>query len=457
MLPGQIHDPEQSRQLLARLEQHMGLDGYRSFFVPIIEDADLFLIKAGDQIINQLFTFERHGRQLALRPEVTAAAAYYYAQQFGEEAPVMRWQFSGTVFEDTDRGARERLSAGAELVGLAGPAADAEIIALAALGATVLGYPEWRLTIGHAQIIRQALARYEFDSRTERFLLHHLPLFRGATADSPVVIEHLDSFLDQHNRDEMPDRLQFRTLALDETRPAQSVGGRTQEDIARRLHQKQQRRARRADIMDAVRVLSRWIHLKHDDPAAAFPLMRSLAAGDSRLEAVVDEWSQTIELLRSYQLSDDHIQIQPDLVRSWDYYTGIVFELTTPDGIRLGGGGRYDELVQLVGGRRPVPAVGFAYYLDALFSRLPAPDVDETVSVILVCDSASARQTVEWAQALRARGIRTVLLSGTSDKRQQHGSLPRRLVVTDSGAVMWQGATYQLDCLPDLITDLTGG
>ena len=254
-----------------------------------------------------------------------------------------------------------------------------------------------------------------------------------------------------------PDRLQFRTLALDETRPAQFVGGRTQEDIARRLHQKQQRRARRADIMDAIRVLSRWIHLKHDDPAGAFPFMRSLAAGDPRLGAVVDEWSQTIELLRSYQLLDDHIRIQPDLARSWDYYTGIVFELTAPDGVRLGGGGRYDELVQLVGGQRSVPAVGFAYYLDALFSRLPVPDADETVSVVLVCDSASARQAVEWAQALRARGIRTVLLSGASDERQHHGGPLRRLVVTDSGGVMWQDATYQLDRLPDLVTDLIGG
>ncbi len=86
------------RRLTDSLQYELSLYGYEVIETPMIEPADLFLTRAGDQLITRLFTFERYGQQLALRPEFTAAAAHRYTQSHTHE--VARWQFCGPVFED---------------------------------------------------------------------------------------------------------------------------------------------------------------------------------------------------------------------------------------------------------------------------------------------------------------------------------------------------------------------
>lgn len=452
MQRGYNYDPEQFRRVLAVLEHHMGLFGYRSFFVPTIENADLFLIKAGDQIIKQLFTFERHNQQLALRPEFTAAAAYYYAQRYSDETPVVRWRFSGSVFEDAPEGARERLSAGAELIGLSGPAADAEIIALAAQGLIALGLFDWRLTIGHTRIIRQVLSQYAFDSRTERFLLHHLPILRGTQANWEFLAARLDAFLDQADQSAPPPSLLPHTAATDEpAQPPENSSGRTPEDVARRLRQKQQRRARRDDILNAFHELERWANLNDDDPEAIFNAMTTLAGSNPQAQTTLTEWRQTMDLVYAYKISFKQIQLQPALARSWDYYTGIVFELTTGDGMHLGGGGRYDELVQLIGRPQPAPAVGFAYYLDAILSRFPLHSDNAVNGVMLTFPAEQALLAVEWAQVFRQHGMSITLMPEIT--KQLANDLPQLHISTD-GSLDWQGRAYRLEQVSELVSAL---
>ncbi len=164
MNPQKRHD---SGDLIADLQALMSRFGYTAVDIPIIENADLFLIKAGDQIIEKLFTFERSGRQYALRPEFTAAAAYRYLQR--RESAAVRWQFNGPVFEYRDHESSERfqyLSAGAELIGMAGPYADAEVIALATHGVMKSNAGNWQLVIGHIGLMRQLLAPNARDAST---------------------------------------------------------------------------------------------------------------------------------------------------------------------------------------------------------------------------------------------------------------------------------------------------
>ena len=57
------------------------------------------------------------------------------------------------------------------------------------------------------------------------------------------------------------------------------------------------------------------------------------------------------------------------LVRGLAYYNGVIFEVSHSDWPgALGGGGRYDTLSRALGGSEPVPALGFAYNLDALIT-----------------------------------------------------------------------------------------
>ena len=54
------------------LQGFMARFGYLIIDTPVVEYADLFLIKSGDEAINRLFNFEMYGRQLCLRSEFTA-------------------------------------------------------------------------------------------------------------------------------------------------------------------------------------------------------------------------------------------------------------------------------------------------------------------------------------------------------------------------------------------------
>ena len=62
--------------------------------------------------------------------------------------------------------------------------------------------------------------------------------------------------------------------------------------------------------------------------------------------------------------------IDPGLVRGLDYYTRTVFEFPSKRfGFALGGGGRYDGLVEEVGGK-PTPALGFGLGLDRILMAM---------------------------------------------------------------------------------------
>ena len=61
-----------------------------------------------------------------------------------------------------------------------------------------------------------------------------------------------------------------------------------------------------------------------------------------------------------------------DFGRRLDYYTGFVFEVHDPkrhDGRQIVGGGRYDQLIALIGHGQAIPAVGFSVWLDRIGGR----------------------------------------------------------------------------------------
>lgn len=353
-----------------RLHAQMAAYGYEHIDTPILDQAWLFQVKAGDQIIERLVTLEHGGRELALRPEFTAAAAYRYTQQ---ATPVVRWLFDGPIFEDapeTQHGVRQKPSIGTELIGLAGVEADAEIIGLAVSGLAALGVESYQLVVGHVGLMRILLDQFDLDERSERFLLSERGALKTygtqavmarfqqafgampvAATDSPVA--------------ELASHEPLLGALLASGSPSGTMGGRTREEIAHRLLEKQRRALRFDRITSASEFLEVWSHIQ-DTPEAAFATIASHTAGHSEAMRMTEDWRVTIDRLAEYGVNPHQIVIQPDLARTWDYYTGVVFELRSAAGTLLGAGGRYDELVRLIGGERDVPAVGFAYYMDAI-------------------------------------------------------------------------------------------
>jgi histidyl-tRNA synthetase len=101
-------------------------------------------------------------------------------------------------------------------------------------------------------------------------------------------------------------------------------------------------------------------------------------------------------------------ELDPTLVRGLDYYTRTTFEFTPASlGLAVGGGGRYDGLVEQLGGP-PTPGIGFGAGIERIVLALgeagapPAQGID----VFFVVEDGAPRETVlAWLAQLRARGV----------------------------------------------------
>ena len=117
----------------------------------------------------------------------------------------------------------------------------------------------------------------------------------------------------------------------------------------------------------------------------------------------------------------------PLLVRGLDYYNGVVFELESDDvgsQSALAAGGRYDGLAVSVGGKQPVPAVGWAAGIERLFLALQAgghqfPEPVRPDAYLVALGTEAQNWTFAEAQRLRAAGFRVEYdLLGRSMKAQ---------------------------------------
>jgi histidyl-tRNA synthetase len=109
--------------------------GYVEYESPILEDTALYLKKSGGELSAQLFRFEdQGGRDVTLRPEVTASLARLVAEHQRHFPKPLKWFEIGQCFryEKPQKGrGREFHQFNVDIIGEAGPAADAELISLA--------------------------------------------------------------------------------------------------------------------------------------------------------------------------------------------------------------------------------------------------------------------------------------------------------------------------------------
>ncbi|OGS21340.1 MAG: histidine--tRNA ligase [Elusimicrobia bacterium RIFOXYA2_FULL_39_19] len=98
------------------------------------------------------------------------------------------------------------------------------------------------------------------------------------------------------------------------------------------------------------------------------PVMRTFLCNDC-----TNHFNQVLELLESTHIK---YSLNPYIVRGLDYYTRTVFEVKHASSDALGAGGRYDNLIELLGGEK-TPAVGFAIGIDRTASALKNTGVIE--------------------------------------------------------------------------------
>ena len=149
--------------------------GYREVCTPEFEDLELFTMRSGDGIIEEMYVFEdKGGRKLALRPEITAAVIRMYVNEARVAPKPLRWCYFADCFryERPQKGRyRQFWQFGVELIGADTALADAEVVSLAAgmLNETGVAY---ELKVGHLSLMRKLLA--DIEPASQRRIMAHL-------------------------------------------------------------------------------------------------------------------------------------------------------------------------------------------------------------------------------------------------------------------------------------------
>ena len=136
--------------------------GFREIQTPIFEEAELFILRSGPNVLKELYAFKDKGdRDLALRPEMTAAVVRAFVNGMSNDPKPIKVFYFGQCFryERPQAGRyREFFQFGAEIMGAATPETDAEAICMAATMIKSLGLKNYKLRIGHIGVLRQRIA-----------------------------------------------------------------------------------------------------------------------------------------------------------------------------------------------------------------------------------------------------------------------------------------------------------
>jgi len=130
-----------------------------------------------------------------------------------------------------------------------------------------------------------------------------------------------------------------------------------------------------------------------------------------KIAQVDDQLASIFDQLKSFGVPSSAFVFDPTLVRGCDYYTSTIFELQVPEANgSIGGGGRYDKLIETLGGPN-IPAVGFAFGFERLVDviedlKLIPKDCQNNVKVLVAnLGSETEKETINLVSQLRKNNI----------------------------------------------------
>ncbi len=340
--------------------------GYEEYDAPILEPLDIYLAKSGEEIVNeQTYTFEdRGGRKVVIRPEMTPTVSRMVAARRQELGYPLRWYSIPNLwrYERPQRGRlREHWQLNVDIFGVAGTAAELEIITLVnamfkAFGAQASMY---EIRLNHRQLVNYLLGDYlKLDETTQH---------------------NVSKLIDRMNKLERSDFIAKLDAAISDE---QRAAGTTEKLLG---------------ILDAKSL--------GDLPT------------EVQQQASFAELNSLLEQLKTAGITN--VSYDPTIMRGFDYYTGIVFEVidTDPENNRaMMGGGRYDGLVGLFG-VESVPTVGFGWgdvtLENFLRSHRLLPDIKSETKLYVVLAADVSTQIQPILAELRDQGINLAVdLSG---------------------------------------------
>ena len=289
------------------------LYGFDEVITPLVEHHDLLAAKSGEEIKARMYAFnDLGGRKVALRPEFTASIARLLATALRNAPKPLRLFSSGTLYryDEPQYGRyREFWQSNFEIFGSNRPEADVEILTLTNRLMKQAGLNRYGFKVGHVGIVRGLLGE------------------EGVKEEQQNTVMQL---LDAKRWDEALQKAKESGLSENGTKVLGKMFGIKGKNTSEVLAQAKKHLQGYPHAVDAVDNLQRILEL-------------------------CDQSGEKLDIL-----------VEAGFARGLEYYTGMVFEVLAPEiDISLGGGGRYDKLVELFGGEH-TPAVGVAHGLDRI-------------------------------------------------------------------------------------------
>ena len=340
--------------------------GFEPLDTPILELRETLFGKYGEDA-EQLIFSAQHGRSasepLAMRYDLTVPLARVVAQHESQlNLPFKRYHIA-PVFrgERPQRGRyREFYQCDADIVGVAGVMADAEIVIMMQQILSRLGFPQFVIKINH------------------RRLLTAIGAFSGLPADQlPDLYRSVDK---------------YDKLGADGVRAELAARGIDEDAISRMM-----------DLLQA-----------HAPGASSLDQVEdALGKGENGL----DELRALADLLAAAGVPAEHYDFDFTMVRGLGYYTGPIFEtvISQPNLGSITGGGRYDNLIGMFR-RQSLPTTGTSFGIERIIDLLDALDLypaelgGTLVQALVTVFGADTRHaSLRIAEALRGAGINAEL------------------------------------------------
>ena len=164
LLPSEMR---QRRFVESRFRDLAELWGYCEVATPAFEPLELFTLKSGEAIVDELYSFtDKGGRSLALRPELTAPVARLYVNELQATPKPIKLYYFGDCFryERPQSGRyRQFWQFGIELIGSSLPEADAEVIALAQRMLASVGL-DANIHVGSLDVLRAIFCDVDYET-----------------------------------------------------------------------------------------------------------------------------------------------------------------------------------------------------------------------------------------------------------------------------------------------------
>ena len=351
----------------------------------IIQPADVFLDVIGEDLRARTYVFtDPEGRELCLRPDLTVPACRIYLARHPHADAAARYCYNGPAFRFQPHGAdaahpNEFRQAGLELIGDSDPEqAETEVMRLVLAAMHGAGLADYHVRLGDLALFHALLDELDMPHRARQRLRAQFwrpDAFRAAlkrlTSSPAGSLTGLPA--------DLVATLEPGNLAASEARVAKYcdehglavLGSRALAEVTEGLLAAAED-ARSEPIAPATAALiERYLAIRGPAPAAAHDLDHLAAGRGQGFKGAVGAFHRRLELMENAGIATAALDFAAEFGRNLEYYTGFVFDVTSPKlgpATPIAGGGRYDHLLEGVGAPRRVAAVGSAIHTERLLA-----------------------------------------------------------------------------------------